>query len=123
MILLGAPAALIARLHSERFGDVCDGIGQTPQGRGPGELLAEALPPGIEQRVDGIRGAGADSGAEPLDVGPLAFAQQRVGRALDVADRHVPNLGGRGDGAVRATQACSGEYSIGMVYENVPVSP
>ena len=55
-----AALAFFERLHPQRFGHVGDGFRQAVQGGGPGvESGGEGLPPGIEQRINGVGGAAA----------------------------------------------------------------
>ena len=85
-------------------------FGESVQGGGSGvEAAGESAPPGVEQRVDGVRGAAADRRADLLDGGALAFAQQLVGGAVDVGDRDaagacVTDGGDFDDGGRRGTR-------------------
>ena len=84
--LLRPSAAFLERLHPERFGDVRDRFGQTMQGRRAGiEARGQPLPPGIEERIDGVGGAAADSLADLLNRRALALAQAGIGSKL-----HIP---------------------------------
>ena len=81
----GALAGLVERLQPEALGGVQHRFREAVQGGGSGvEAAGEAAPPGVEQRVDGVRGAAADRRADLLDRGALAVAQQLVGGAVDV---------------------------------------
>src|SRR6202042_1615757 len=101
----GAPAAFIDGLHPEGLGDVGDGLGEAVQGGGAGvEARGEALPPGVEQRVDGVGGAAADFLADFFNRGTFAGAKQCVGGELDVAPGDAAArlaVAGRGWGRLR----------------------
>ena len=91
---LCAAPGFLERLQPESFGGVGDGFGEAVQGGGAGvEATGEAAPPEIKQRVDGVRGAAADLGADLFDGGTLAVAKQGVGGAVDVGRVH--GAGGR----------------------------
>ena len=72
-LLRGAPPALFERLHPERLGDVRDGFGEAVERRGTCvEARGEALPPGIQDRVNGVGRAAADFLADLLNRRALA---------------------------------------------------
>jgi hypothetical protein len=73
---IGATAAFVEGLHPEGFGDVGDGFGEAVQGSWSGvEAAAESLPPGVQEGVDGVRGAAAESLADSVDGGAFAGAE------------------------------------------------
>jgi hypothetical protein len=66
----GASAAFVERLHPEGFGNVCNGFGEAVQGGWSGvEAAAESLPPGVQEGVDGVGGAGAECLADSVNGG------------------------------------------------------
>ena len=94
--LLRPPAAFLEGLHPECFGDVGDRFGQPTQGRRAGiEARGEPLPPGIEERIDGVGGAAADPLADLLNRRALALAQAGIGGKL-----HIPTADAAGGCAV-----------------------
>ena len=79
MLLRGTSSAFVERLHPEGFGDVGDGFGEAVQRGGSGvQAGGESLPPGIQQRVDGVGGAGAEFLADLFDGGAVAAFLARV---------------------------------------------
>jgi hypothetical protein len=51
----GATSGFLLGLHPKCFGDMGNGFRESVQGCGSGvEACRERLPPGIEQRVDGV---------------------------------------------------------------------
>jgi hypothetical protein len=88
LFLRRAAPAFVEGLHPEGFGSVGHGFGKSVQsGRAGVQSSRESLPPGIEQGVDGVRGARAELLADSFDGGALAGAQEGVGGTLDVAGR------------------------------------
>jgi hypothetical protein len=80
LFLRGAAAAFVEGLHPEGFGGLGHALGQSVQGGGAGvQAGGESLPPGVEQRVDGVRGSGAKFLTDFFDGGAFAGTQQGVG--------------------------------------------
>jgi hypothetical protein len=86
LFLGGTAPAFVEGLYPQGFGGVSDRFWESVKCGGAGvQAGRKPLPPGIEQGVDGVRGAGAEFLADFLDGGALAGAQQGVGGALNVA--------------------------------------
>jgi hypothetical protein len=86
LLLRSAAAALVEGLHPESLGGVGYGFGQSVEGGGAGvQASRKPLPPRIQERVDCVWGAGAESLADLLDGGAFARAQESIGGAFDVA--------------------------------------
>jgi hypothetical protein len=91
----GSPACFFEGLHPQAFRRQEHRFRESVQRCGASvEPAGEALPPGVEQRVDRVRGAAAQSRADALDGGALAFAQQGVGGAVYVGGGNATSLGG-----------------------------
>jgi hypothetical protein len=85
-LLLGTAAAFVERLHPQRFRNVSNRFREPMEcGRTGIESRGQAFPPGIEQRVNRVRGAAADFLADPFNRRALPLAQERIGGELDVA--------------------------------------
>lgn len=86
LLLRSAAAAVVEGLHPEGLGGVGYGFGQSVEGGGSGiQASRQPFPPGIQERVDGVRGAGAEFLADLFDSGAFAGAQQSIGGTFDVA--------------------------------------
>jgi len=85
-LLLGASAAFVEGLHPERFCNVSNRFREpVKRRRARIEARGQALPPGIEQRIDGVGRAAADLLADPFNRRALTLAQERIGGELDIA--------------------------------------
>ena len=84
-LLLRPPAPFLEGLHPECFGDVGNRFGEPMQGGRPGiEARGEALPPGIEERIDGVGRAAADFLADLLNRRALALPQEGIRREFNI---------------------------------------
>jgi len=93
-----SPACFIEGLHPQSLRRQEYRFRESVQGGGAGvEPASEALPPGVEQRVDRVRGAAADRCADALDGGALAFTQKSIGGAVDVGGADAVRSGSRAD--------------------------
>ena len=89
----------LERLHPERLRGVGHGFRDALQCRGSGvQAPGESLPPSIEHRVDGVRGAAAQPRAHLLDGRTLAVAQEAVGGTFHVDGGDATRAGGDRDG-------------------------
>jgi hypothetical protein len=85
-LLLGAPAAFVERSHPKGLGDVRNRLGEPVKCRWAGiEARRQALPPGVEQRIDRVGRTAANSLADFFDRGALPLAQKRVGGEFDIS--------------------------------------
>jgi hypothetical protein len=83
--LLGAAPGFLEGLHPQRFRSVKDAFRDTVKRGGSGiEPGGESLPPKIQERVDGVRRAAADSLSHLFDRRALAAAQQGIRGEFDI---------------------------------------
>lgn len=88
LLLRSTSPALGEGLHPECFGGVGYGFGNAVQGgRTCIQARGESLPPGIQQRIDRVRGASTELIGDLFDRGAFAGGQQGAGCLFDVSDR------------------------------------